>query len=232
MSLEEARKPMGMLKIDHIRTMLEMPRVSEEWKKVYGRAFSDGDVQALYGQFESKLMASLATYTDPIPHVLDMVQQLKLAGIQIGSTAGYTDSMMDVVTSQAAIKGYKPDFLVTANQVGNIGRPYPYMIFRNMEKLGTKSTKQVIKVGDTTSDIHEALNAGVWAVGVIIGSSEMGLSVQEFMALSDEEQQSVMAKTKRIFEETGAHYTIQTMKALPTLIEQINERLTKETVLA
>jgi len=29
-TLEEARKPMGMLKIDHIRTMLEMPRIQEE----------------------------------------------------------------------------------------------------------------------------------------------------------------------------------------------------------
>lgn len=73
------------------------------------------------------------------------------------------------------------------------------------------------------------------ACGLLVLSSvarKWGLSEQEFMALSDEEQQSVMAKTKRIFEETGAHYTIQTMKALPTLIEQINERLTKETVLA
>ena len=28
-TLEEARKPMGMLKIDHIRTMLEMPRIKD-----------------------------------------------------------------------------------------------------------------------------------------------------------------------------------------------------------
>ncbi|CAM5180883.1 Phosphonoacetaldehyde hydrolase OS=Lysinibacillus sphaericus OX=1421 GN=phnX PE=3 SV=1 [Lysinibacillus sphaericus] len=63
-TLEEARKPMGMLKIDHIRTMLEMPRVSEAWARVYGRSFTEQDVQALYSQFETKLMASLAKYTD------------------------------------------------------------------------------------------------------------------------------------------------------------------------
>ncbi len=226
-TLQEARKPMGMLKIDHIRTILEMPRISEEWKKVHERAFTEDDVQALYVQFEAKLMESLATYTDPIPHVVDTVHHLKLAGIHIGSTTGYTDSMMDVVTSQAALKGYKPDFLVTPTQVGDMGRPYPYMIFRNMEELGAKTTKHVIKVGDTTSDILEALNAGVWAVGVIIGSSEMGLSEQEFMALSNEEQQRVIEKTKHIFEKTGAHYTIQTMQELPALIEKINERLEK-----
>lgn len=231
-TLEEARKPMGMLKIDHIRTMLEMPRINEAWEQVHGQAYKEEDIQAMYTAFEAKLMESLATYTDPIPHVIDTVATLKSAGIRIGSTTGYTDSMMAVVTKNAEIKGYKPDFLVTPDQVGNIGRPYPYMIFKNMEELGIQSTKQVVKVGDTTSDIREALNAGVWAVGVIIGSSEMGLSEREFMALSEAAKQSIIARTKRVFEETGAHYTIQTMAELPVLLETINERLEQELVVS
>ena len=231
-TLEEARKPMGMLKIDHIRTMLEMPRISEEWKQVHGQAYKEEDVQTLYVEFEAKLMESLATYTDPISHVIDTVEKLKSAGIGIGSTTGYTESMMDVVTKNAEAKGYKPDFLVTPDQVGNVGRPYPYMIFRNMEQLGVKSTKQVVKVGDTTSDILEALNAGVWAVGVIIGSSEMGLTENEFKALTEEEQQRAIEKTRQIFEQTGAQYTIQTMAELPTLLETINARLENEQLLS
>ncbi len=91
-----------------------------------------------------------------------------------------------------------------------------------MEALGSISTKQVVKIGDTTSDIKEALNAGVWAVGVIIGSSEMGLSEEEFHALTSEEQHQVIEKTKRIFEETSAHYTIETMQELSALIDVIN----------
>lgn len=224
-TLEETRKPMGMLKIDHIRTMLEMPRIREAWNQKYGRHFTEEDVQALYVQFESKLMESLATYTDPIQHVKETIHQLKEAGIRIGSTTGYTDSMMGVVTQHAAANGYEPEFLVTPTQIGDKGRPYPYMIFKNMEALGIKATKQVVKVGDTTSDIQEALNAGVWAVGVIVGSSEMGLSQEEFMALSEEEQQVAIEKTARVFKETGAHYTIRTMKELPALLEEINERL-------
>ena len=229
-TLEEARKPMGMLKIDHIRTMLEMPRIQEEWKRVHGQSFTEEDVQALYKEFELKLMESLAAFTNPIQYVKETVQQLREAGIRIGSTTGYTDSMMEVVTLHAAIKGYQPDFLVTPTQVGDKGRPYPYMIFKNMEALGSKSTKQVVKIGDTTSDIKEALNAGVWAVGVIIGSSEMGLSEEEFISLSAEEQQFEIQKAKRIFEEIGAHYTIETMKELPALIETINNGLKLESV--
>ena len=70
------------------------------------------------------------------------------------------------------------------------------MIFKNMEALGIEATKQVVKIGDTTSDIKEALNAGVWAVGVIVGSSEMGLSEEEFMALSEENQQIAIEKQR------------------------------------
>lgn len=41
-AMEEVRKPMGMLKIDHIRTMLEMPRISGLWKECQGRGGRGG----------------------------------------------------------------------------------------------------------------------------------------------------------------------------------------------
>ena len=37
-TMEEVREPMGMLKWDHIRTMLEMPRIKREWIRLYGQA--------------------------------------------------------------------------------------------------------------------------------------------------------------------------------------------------
>ena len=43
---------------------------------------------------------------------------------------------------------------------------------------------RVAKVGDTISDIKEGKNAGVFTVGVTEGSSQMGLSLAEFEALS------------------------------------------------
>ena len=33
---QEVREPMGMLKWDHIRTMLEMPRIKQDWIRLYG----------------------------------------------------------------------------------------------------------------------------------------------------------------------------------------------------
>lgn len=222
-TIEEARIPMGMLKIDHIRTMLEMPRIQDSWQERYSRPSNEEDVHTLYTQFETELMATLATYTDPIPNVIDTVAELKEKGIKIGSTTGYTASMMEVVTKNAKEKGYAPDHLVTPDDTNNLGRPYPYMIFRNLEFLKVSSVKAVIKVGDTVSDMKEAVNAGIPAVGVIIGSSEMGLTEEQFTSLSEEEKQETIERVRATFLENGASYTIETMADLLPLIETIEE---------
>lgn len=80
---------------------------------------------------------------------------------------GYTHAMMDIVSEEASKKGYEPDALVTPEDVGGKGRPAPYMIFRNMQLLGIEDVRQVIKVGDTASDMKEGKNAGVFTIGVL-----------------------------------------------------------------
>ncbi|MBR2565638.1 MAG: phosphonoacetaldehyde hydrolase, partial [Paenibacillus sp.] len=66
-------------------------------------------------------------------------------------------------------------------------------------------------------------SAGVWSVGVIIGSSEMGLSEAEFDALSELEQEEIISKTEQTFKQNGADFTIKSMGELPGVIEQINQ---------
>ena len=56
---EETRAPMGLLKRDHIRTMLRMPRIAKAWQERYGRVPNADDVEALYSDFEPALMAVL-----------------------------------------------------------------------------------------------------------------------------------------------------------------------------
>lgn len=224
-TMEEARAPMGMLKIDHIRAMLSMPRLSALWEEKYGRSFNDQDVEELYAKFEPALMASLSEYTDPIPGVIETVEALRAEGLKIGSTTGYTNSMMEVVVSNARHKGYSPDHVVTPDDTHSQGRPYPYMIYRNMEQLKLSASWKVVKVGDTTSDVKEGVHAGVWSVGVVIGSSEMGLSQNEYNSMPETDKEAVIWKTKQTFLQNGADFTIDTMNELPQLIERINGML-------
>ncbi len=220
-TMEEVRKPMGMLKIDHIRTMLGMERIQKCWQEVYGRPSNEEDVQKMYAVYESKLLSVLDQYADPKPYVLKAIKALRAKGIKIGSTTGYTDKMMAIVTKCAEENGYKPDAWFSPDSVGLKGRPYPYMVFKNMHELEVTSTANVVKVGDTISDIKEGKNAGVLSIGVIEGSSELGLSEEEYEALSKEEKDRLCKKVRTSFLEAGADEVLLNMSELNDYIEKI-----------
>lgn len=66
-TMEEARRPMGMAKIDHIRELFKLPGVTEQFQKLYNRLWTEEDVVAMNREFEKYLFASLQEYTTPIP---------------------------------------------------------------------------------------------------------------------------------------------------------------------
>ena len=87
----QAREPMGLLKIEHIKAILKMPEVSERFRTAHGREWNQNDVAIMYQSFEKHLFASLQDFTTPVPGVIETMEQLRREGIRIGSTTGYTD---------------------------------------------------------------------------------------------------------------------------------------------
>jgi phosphonoacetaldehyde hydrolase len=173
------------------------------------------------------LIESLPYHSDVLCGVVSVCEELRNDGVKIGSTTGYTSAMMDILAECAEENGYKPDIRVASDEV-SAGRPMPWMIFRNMEKLDICPPSCVVKVGDTVTDIMEGLNAGVWSVGVTAGSSEMGLTRGEYQSLDRDDLKKINRKTKKKYYEAGAHYVIETMEELPDLIVKINRRMRKE----
>lgn len=210
-TMEEVREPMGMLKIDHIRTMLNMPRIKSCWIEKYQKEPGEEDAQKLFSIFEEKLLGILHLYAEPKKEVEEAVKRLREHGIKIGSTTGYTDKMMEIVVPLAKEKGYAPDVWFSPDSTNNMGRPYPYMIFENMKALKLMDVRKIIKAGDTVSDIKEGKNAGVFTVGIVIGSSEMGLSEEEYQALSKEEQEKKCKETAEKFKNAGADQVFLTL---------------------
>lgn len=223
-TLDEARAPMGLLKIDHIKAMLSGERVAKLWAEKYGREWNMNDVKEMYGKFEEKLFKILAEYTTPVPHCIDTMKTLRNMEIKIGSTTGYTQEMMDIVVPMAELKGYKPDFYITPSSVP-AGRPYPYMIFRNMAELKVGDLDCVIKIGDTISDIKEGKNAKVWTVGVLKGSSELGLTQEEAETMPENELKIKLQEVAAKMLSAGAHMVIEDISKVPMAIEIINNRL-------
>lgn len=217
-TIEEVRKPMGLLKIDHIRSMLSMTRLNDAWLKKYRRNWDENDVKSIYKRMEEITLESLVNFVDIKPNVTEVVAELRKNGIKIGSTTGYTDEMMNIVAPIAKKNGYEPDAWVSPNSTNNIGRPFPYMIFKNMEMLGVSSVKKVIKVGDTIADINEGKNAGVITIGIIEGSSVMGYSRKEYEALSESEKMKEMQRVKKVYVEAGADFVVEDISGILNII--------------
>ena len=221
---DDARKPMGLNKIDHIKALFDMPHIAAQFEKKYGHPVTETDVLERYEAFKKILFSSLAEYTDPIPGVVEVMHDLQTRGIKIGSTTGYTDEMMRIVAPAAAQKGYCPDLWVTADNLP-AGRPYPYMIYTNMCRLAVPSVRNVIKYGDTVADMREGVAAGVWTVGVVTGSNELALTPEEVAAMpADELYRRKLAVRMRLLA-AGAHYVVDNITELPALIEAIDQKL-------
>jgi len=222
-TIDETRAQMGMEKHAHVAKMLENERLSALWMEVHGRPHSKSDIDNIYGKFEPELFKTLHNFTTPLPGVIETTLRLREMGIAIGSTTGYTIEMMDIVESCAAEKGYYPDCLVCPEHVGD-GRPYPYMIWRNLKKLKVMDVRNVVKVGDTTADIEEGKNAGCICVGVLKGSSTLGLSEKEFADTPQNELDALFAEAIEKYIKAGADYVIDELIALPKLIDSLTTK--------
>src|SRR5262245_35258291 len=111
-TIAEARGPMGLPKWDHIRAMLSEPRIAAEWTKVHGAQPADRDADAIYKVFVPMNEEVVADYAALVPGALGAVNALRARGLKIGSTTGYTRSIMERVMPLAAAQGYEPECVI------------------------------------------------------------------------------------------------------------------------
>ena len=215
---------MGVHKKDHLRAMLSRPELATRWAGVRGRPWSKVDVEDLYALVTPLQVTAVEQYTTLVPGVVDCVAALKSTGVAIAGTTGYFRTAADAMYRLAAEQGYTPDFAICADEVP-AGRPAPWMVFRAMEALGVYPPAAVVKVGDTVLDIADGLNAGVWSVGVLDSSSDMGLSEAEFAALDCDERNRRREAVASRFQEAGAHAVVRTVAQIPALVKHFDALL-------
>ena len=89
-TMEQARRPMGLKKIDHIRAISQQDEVAELWKKVKGKECTEEDVQDMFKKdFFPLQVGCIGKYAKLIPGTVETVNELRRRGIKIGSTSGY-----------------------------------------------------------------------------------------------------------------------------------------------
>jgi phosphonoacetaldehyde hydrolase len=220
----EVRRDMGLPKRDHIQKIFALPKVVEAWRALSGKAPVENDVNDVYQRFIPAQLSCLAEYSALIPGVLDAVKHFRQRGLKIGSTTGYTRSMLDLLAQKAAQAGYQPDCSLSPEDVG-CGRPAPFMLYECAVRLQIYPLASVVKVGDTPADIEEGLNAGTWSVGVAGTGNGIGLSYDEFMALPPNQRESRLAAACAELRNAGAHYVIDTLADLDVVINDIDAHL-------
>lgn len=225
-SHEEARRPMGTHKRDHIWAMLSDPAVADRWKAATGNIPDSALLETLYEEFGPLQVEVVKHHCDVIPGVPGVVKLLRERGIKIANTTGFDTWMMKDLVKLAAQGGYEPDLWVCPDQVGK-GRPAPWMIYHAARQLDVYPLSTFVKVGDTTADVAEAHNAGVWMVSVIHSGNEVGLSRQELERLCADERQRRFSAARARLAACGPHYLIDSVADLMPVIDDITARIVR-----
>ena len=225
-TIEEARAPMGAHKRVHIQKITELEAVRRRWQETHGRLPNDDDVEAMFADFVPLQLDCLSTYSALIPGTLEIIAELRSRGIKIGSTTGYLPDMMEINRRDAEKQGYVPDSTVCAGDVP-AGRPYPYMCLQNTINLQITTVHACVKIDDTTPGVEEGLNAGMWTIGLAVSGNEVGLTLEDWNALSEKEQDARRERAYTRMRQCGSHYVVDAIGDVMPCIDDIQARIVR-----
>jgi len=221
---EEARRPMGKEKRDHILALLTQPRVHQAWIGHFGEVASDERVDQLYQDFIKHQQRSIIQNAALIPGVEQLLRICEQQQVGIGLNTGYSREMISDLLPLMAEQGLRPQSVVCASDVPQ-GRPAPWMCLHNARELKVSCVQACIKVDDTAVGVEEGLNAGMWTVAVAVSGNQTGLTLAEWQALAPAQQRDRAETARSELAGSGAHYVIDTVAQLPQVMVQINHRL-------
>ena len=221
---EETRLPMGTEKREHIKRLLEMPRIKQLWIKEHGKEATDTDIDEMYQAFIPMQITAISECNALIPGLLDVLEWLKDRKIKIGANTGYGEEMVKGLLEEASKQGYEPQSNVCATQVTH-GRPYPNMCLMNAMQLSVKTLAHCIKVDDTAPGIEEGINAGMWTIGLSVSGNEVGLSLGQWQALYENTQNISRLKASQKLQNVGADYVVDTIADIIPCLLDIENRI-------
>jgi phosphonoacetaldehyde hydrolase len=216
----EARESMGIAKKAHIRSILQIERVREDWISEYGAPPGEADVDTLYARFIPNQIQVLADYSGLIPGVADAVARMRSRGLKIGTTTGYNRAMLNYLLERAATQNFIPDCALCPDDSG-AGRPLPWMCYLAAIRLEVYPMAALVKIGDTPADIEEGRNAGMWTIGITRTGNEIGLTEEEWVRLPVEEQERMLRSADQRLLDAGAHYAASSVAECDPILEQI-----------
>ena len=225
LSLEEARRPMGLGKWQHIEALGRDPEIDTRWRARFGQSMTRDDIEKLYRTFLPLQVDRVGLHADLIPGTVEAVAELRRRGIKIGSTTGYPRIVMETLLRAVEANGYRPDCTVCSDDLAAGARPGPWMALQYVLDLKIGSVAHCLKVDDTLPGIEEGRNAGMWTVGLALSGSPAGLTHAEFQQASGAQLDEVRSRVVPAFQGAGAHYVIDTIADLLPVVDDVSRRL-------
>jgi phosphonoacetaldehyde hydrolase len=224
LDLKTARRPMGLAKIDHLRTLLTYPEVTTQWLSVHGDFPAETMIMDMFRLAEELMSETVIRNAIPIAGAAGLMDFLRQKKIKTGSTTGYSENIMRALLHESSIQEVLPDCVVTASDIPQ-GRPKPWMCFLNAQLLDVYPLHQMIKIGDTEADMAEGTNAGMWTIGLTLSGNEAGMTPQEYENQSPELLEQMHTRLTMKLSKAGAHYTARGLWDCGRALEDINRRI-------
>lgn len=165
-SIEDANEVMGIPKPDAIKQLLQKRHtgrksITAEWINTIHVSFVERMIQ--FYKYDPSV--------EEKDGVSETLRKLKQSKLKVIVDTGFDRQIADPLLDRMGwLKNNLIDGSVTSDEVSR-GRPFPDMVFRAMEMAGVSDIQQVVKVGDTASDIQEGLLAGCkYVIGVTSGA--------------------------------------------------------------
>ncbi len=221
---DEARADMGRAKHDHIRAILDRPRVAAAWQDTHGAAPIESDVIGLHDEVEPMMRGAARDCAALIPGAADLAEKLRATGVKIASCTGYTRPMMADILPLAAEQGYAPDIVVCSGETP-AGRPSPLMLWKALVELDVWPAWACVKVDDAPVGMGEGKAAGAWTVGLAASGNGVGLNRDALLALPEDERQRRIDTAAADLRAAGADYVIDSVADLWPVLDVIATRI-------
>jgi phosphoglycolate phosphatase-like HAD superfamily hydrolase len=104
-----------------------------------------------------------------MPYTQELFLAMRRKNTKIYLNTGFERSIATVIVNTLDL-GRLIDGYIASDEV-EMGRPHPHMIHKAMELSKVSYSHQVMKIGDTVSDLYEGFSAGcAYNIGVLTGA--------------------------------------------------------------
>jgi phosphonoacetaldehyde hydrolase len=219
---EVIRRYMGMAKREHVIAILSEPAVGARWRDAKGVDWTEADVDRVMIALEPAMQSAATEYSQLIPGAAAAVSAAREKGIRIGSTTGYTRTMMTGILPAAATQDYAPDVTICAGETAQ-GRPAPLMLWQAMAQLNAWPAARCVAVDDAPVGIEAGRNAGLWTIGVVASGNGVGMGADAWAALDATEQATRLRPVIASFDAVGADFVIPSVADLALALDAIEQ---------